>query len=96
VVIKLKPEKLIGKLAEITYKESVYKGHWGFIRDWDGEAFHISGGSISSDLGEITPIFNREDFKVPRNIQGYIRAGYLKVGVNVTEDGREIRTKRTL
>ncbi|MNK43706.1 hypothetical protein D3C87_624210 [compost metagenome] len=89
----MKPENLIGKLVEITYKESDYKGHWGFIRDWDGEVFHISGGSISSDFGEITPIFNREDFRIPRSIQGYISAGYLKIGVNIGEDGREIRNK---
>lgn len=39
------PEKLIGKLVKITDKESNYYGHWGFIRDWDGDVFHVSGGS---------------------------------------------------
>jgi hypothetical protein len=90
----MKPENMIGKLVEIIHEDSGYKGHWGFIRDWDGHAFHIGGGSISSEYGEITPIFNREDFKVPRNIDSYIRAGYLRIGVNVTEDGREIRKNK--
>lgn len=90
----MKPENMIGKLVEITDKDNMYCGHWGFIRDWDGEAFHISGGSISSDFGEITPIFSREEFKIPRSIEGYIKAGWLKVGVNVTADGREIRQKK--
>jgi len=89
----MKPENMIGKLVEIVSEESGYKGHWGFIRDWDGHAFHVSGGSIASDYGEITPTFIREDFRVPRSIHGYIRAGYLTIGVNVTEDGREIRKK---
>lgn len=71
----LKPEKLIGKLVEIIDEESGYDGHWGFIKDWDGEHFHVSGGSIALEHGGITPIFDRDQFKVPRNLEAFRKMG---------------------
>ncbi|WP_405169340.1 hypothetical protein [Paenibacillus sp. FSL H3-0286] len=59
----MKPEKLIGKKVTITNKESQYIGHWGFIKEWDGNQYHINGGSISSEFGEVTPVFDRDEFK---------------------------------
>ncbi|QSF43485.1 hypothetical protein [Paenibacillus tianjinensis] len=60
----MKPEKMIGKKVSIVNKESSYVGHWGFIKIWDGRWFHIGGGSISSEHGEITPVFERDEFKI--------------------------------
>jgi hypothetical protein len=58
--------KLIGKRVSIIDKESLYYGHWGFIVAYDG-SYHVSGGSISSSHGELTPIFNRDQLRVKRN-----------------------------
>jgi hypothetical protein len=55
---------MIGKKVSIINKESQYIGHWGFIKQWDGRWFHIGGGSISGKYGEITPVFERDEFKV--------------------------------
>jgi hypothetical protein len=80
------PEKLIGKLVSITDKESNWYNHWGFIRDWDGDVFHVSGGSIAySDFGTI-PIFDRDQLTLPRKLDAFIKAG-----AKVDKDGREIR-----
>lgn len=81
----MKPNNLIGRLVKITNKDSLYIGHWGFVRDYDGRWFHVGGGSISSEHGEITPVFDRDEFKIPRNIDVYIRMGA------VTEEGKEIK-----
>jgi len=74
----------IRKLVKIVDKESSYYGHWGFIRYWDGELYHVSGGSISSSFGEVTPIFSRDQFKFPRNLELY-----KKLGANIDNKGRE-------
>lgn len=78
----MKPENMIGLLVYITDKESVWYKFWGFIRYWDGEVFHVSGGSF---LEESCPIFDREQFKVPRKL-----AVYIKAGARVDKNGREI------
>lgn len=57
---------LIGKNVEVIDKESQYFGHWGYIANYDGDLFHIGGGSISSSYGEITPVFDRDQFKIKR------------------------------
>jgi hypothetical protein len=57
---------LIGKRVSITDKQSIYYDHWGYIVAYDG-LYHVSGGSISSSVGELTPIFNRDQFRVKRN-----------------------------
>ncbi|MWV44927.1 hypothetical protein GRF59_14995 [Paenibacillus sp. HJL G12] len=77
----MKPENSIGKLIEIIDKESPYYGFWGFVRQWNGEVFHVSGGSIPE---EQMPIFDRNQFKIPRNLEVYIRAG-----AKIDKDGRE-------
>jgi len=64
-------KNLIGKSATITDKDSPYYKHWGYIVFFDGERFHISGGSISSSFGEITPIFDRDQFRVKRKKVGF-------------------------
>jgi hypothetical protein len=62
----VRPENLIGKRVEITDKESVYFGHWGYIKMWDGDVFHVEGGSISLSGSGNCPIFDRNQFKVRR------------------------------
>lgn len=82
----MKPENMIGKLVEITNTKSGYYKHWGFIREWDGSSYHVNGGSISSDFGEITPVFDRDEFKLPRSVNTYIRSGLVEVEINATEE----------
>lgn len=60
----MKPENMIGKRVKITNKESQYIGHWGFVEIWDGRWFHIGGGSISGGNVNITPVFERDEFKI--------------------------------
>ena len=55
--------KLIGKIAYITDQESIYFGEWGTIADYDGEVYYIK---IANGNGP-QPIFDRDQFKVPRN-----------------------------
>lgn len=62
----MKPENMTGKRVDITDKYSDYYGHWGYIEHWDGDAFHVNGGSISLSFGGITPIFERNQFKIRR------------------------------
>ncbi|GIP61108.1 hypothetical protein J15TS10_49220 [Paenibacillus woosongensis] len=54
------------KKVFIIDKDSMYFGHWGFIEKYDGEFYHVSGGSISSSYGELTPIFNRDQIRITR------------------------------
>lgn len=58
--------KLIGKRVYITDKESIYFDEWGIVDFFDGECYHvkIAGG------GNSVPIFNRNQFKVPRSKKG--------------------------
>jgi len=65
-VKRLKPENIVEKKVEIIDKKSEYYGHWGYIRAWDGDTYHISGGSISSTFGELVPIFDRDQFVIKR------------------------------
>ncbi|MGM1044836.1 MAG: hypothetical protein ACQEXX_01680 [Bacillota bacterium] len=81
----MKPENMIGKLVKITNKDSDYLGYWGFVRFYDGRWFHVNGGSISNEFGKVTPVFERDEFIVPRNIDMFVKAGV------VTEDGRELK-----
>ncbi|WCF11689.1 hypothetical protein NDS46_30545 (plasmid) [Paenibacillus thiaminolyticus] len=60
----MKSEKLIGEKVEITDKESFYFGHWGYVQHFDGEVFHVGGGSISLIGSGQCPIFDRDQFKV--------------------------------
>lgn len=84
--MKQQPEKLIGKLVSISDRESNYYRHWGFIVDWDGEVFHVTGGSIALDSNpNITPIFDRDQFTIPRNLDVY-----RKMGVKLDENGYRI------
>ncbi|ATF13647.1 hypothetical protein A616_17165 [Brevibacillus brevis X23] len=82
----MNPEKMIGKLIVIKDKESHYHGHWGYIQLWDGDVYHISGGSISSSFGEVTPIFSRDQFKIPTNLELY-----RKLGAKIDSKGREMK-----
>lgn len=54
--------KLVGKRVIITDKESIYFGEWGIIDYFDGECYgvRIANGSDS------VPVFDRDQFKVPR------------------------------
>jgi hypothetical protein len=60
------------------------EGNWGFIRDWDGDVFHVSGGSIPDSC---QPIFHRDQFKIPKK-----HSVFLEMGVKLDRQGREIIT----
>jgi hypothetical protein len=63
----MKPETMINKRVNITDKESMYFKHWGFVKLFDGDSYHISGGSIATEENpNITPIFDRDQFAVKR------------------------------
>lgn len=55
--------KLIGKKAYITDTESIYFGEWGTVVDFDGDVYYIA----IADGKDSLPIFDRDQFKVPRN-----------------------------
>ena len=57
--------KLIGKKAYITDPESWYFGEWGIIAHYDGEVYHIKIANGKDGM----PIFDRNQFWVPRNKQ---------------------------
>lgn len=58
---------LTGKRVDIIDKESQYYGYWGYIRYFDGDVYHVDGGSISETFGSgLTPIFDRDQFKIRR------------------------------
>ena len=54
--------KLIGKIAHITDKDSIYFGEWGVIDYFDGEVYYIK----IANGGDSVPVFDRDQFKVPR------------------------------
>lgn len=54
--------KLIGKRAIITDPESIYFDEWGIIADYDGEVYYIKIANGNDTM----PIFDRDQFKVPR------------------------------
>jgi hypothetical protein len=54
--------KLIGRKVYITDPESIYFGEWGIIKDFDGEVYYIA----IADGKDSQPIFDRDQFKVPR------------------------------
>lgn len=54
--------KLIGKQVTITAKDSIYRGEWGIVMDYDGEYFYIA---IAGDKASM-PIFSRNEFKVKK------------------------------
>lgn len=60
----MKPSSLIGKRVDITDRDSMYYGHWGIVQHWDGETYHVGGGSISVTGNGACPIFDRNQFKV--------------------------------
>lgn len=71
----MKPEDLIGRLVYITDRQSIWHKHWGYIRYWDGDVFHVSGGSISDSQNRTMPIFDRDQFTTPRKLKAFIGAG---------------------
>lgn len=59
----MKPQsKLIGRKVYITDPESIYFGEWGIIDYYDGDVYGIRIANGKDSL----PIFNRDQFKVPR------------------------------
>lgn len=62
----MQKSSLIGKRVDITDKQSDYYKHWGIIQAFDGALYHVSGGSIASSAGEVTPVFERDQFKIKR------------------------------
>jgi|GEM_PF-1835112 len=81
--------KFINRLVEIIDNNSQYHGHWGFIRNWDGNSFHVSGGSISSSFGELTPIFDRDQLRFPRTARKLEEL--RKRGASADQNGKEIQ-----
>lgn len=59
--------KLIGKIAYITDPDSIYCGEWGTIADFDGDVYYIK----IADGGDSIPVFDRDQFKVPRRSVHY-------------------------
>ena len=55
--------KLIGKVAVIIDRESVYHGEWGIISHYDGELYHVK----IANGGDSVPVFDRDQFRVPRS-----------------------------
>lgn len=55
--------KLIGKKVYITDTESIYFGEWGTVVDFDGEVYYVAIADGKTSL----PIFDRDQFRVPRN-----------------------------
>lgn len=55
--------KLIGKVAFITDRDSIYYGEWGTIVDFDGDVYYIA---IANGMDSI-PIFDRDQFRVRRS-----------------------------
>lgn len=75
----MKGEKIVGRLVEITDQSSDWYKHYGYITLWDGDYYHITGGTITSSQGmNITPIFDRDQFKVVRKIND----SWRKVGID--------------
>lgn len=54
--------KLIGRKVYITDPESIYFGEWGTVVDYDGDVYYIAIADGKTSL----PIFDRNQFKVPR------------------------------
>lgn len=54
--------RLIGKVAYITTKDSMYCGEWGIIHHYDGEYYHIGIAGSRKDM----LIFERKEFYIPR------------------------------
>lgn len=57
--------KLIGRKVYITDPESIYFGEWGIIADYDGEVYYIR----IADGNDGMPIFDRDQFRVPRKAE---------------------------
>jgi hypothetical protein len=55
--------KLIGKVAFIIDRDSIYRGEWGTIVDFDGDVYYIA---IANGTDSI-PIFDRDQFRVRRS-----------------------------
>ena len=53
---------LIGKLVFITDRESIYFGEWGIVRGYDGESYLVA----IAEGDNAHPIFDRDQFRVPR------------------------------
>lgn len=60
--------KLIGKIVDITDKESIYYNEWGIIIKYDGEHYHIAIAcetlETAKQYGSV--IFRKKEFKVRR------------------------------
>lgn len=59
--------KLVGKIAFITDPQSIFFNEWGRIVDFDGEVYYIA---IANEK-DSSRVFDREQFRVPRNQKGY-------------------------
>lgn len=60
-----KKSKMIGKVAYVTDKESIYFEEWGVIAQFDGECYHLK---IANGSGAM-PMFDRDQLYVPRQQQ---------------------------
>lgn len=58
--------KLIGKIVFIINKGSSYYDEWGIIKSYDDGLYHIA---IADGFNEL--VFNRDEFRVPRNQKYY-------------------------
>ena len=61
--MNISKSKLIGKIAYITDRDSIYYGEWGRIMDFDGEVYYIA----IADGRDSQVIFDRDQFKVRRS-----------------------------
>lgn len=75
--------ELLHQLVIIDDQKSDWYGYWGFVRKWDGKAYHVSGGSFPE--GE-SYRFSGAQFKMPPADYEM----YRKMGAKVTRFGREI------
>lgn len=53
----------IGKMCDITDKNSIYYGEWGIIKDYDGENYYVA---IANGCDSI-PVFDRSQIKIRKD-----------------------------
>jgi hypothetical protein len=54
--------RLIGQIAHITDRDSIYYKEWGTISDYDGEYYYIRIAD-----GNTSTVFKRNEFKIRRS-----------------------------
>lgn len=57
---RLTGKDLIGYRVDIKNSNPTWAGFWGYIKDFDGDVYHVTGGAI----GNSCPIFSRDEFIV--------------------------------